>query len=338
LFLLNLFSSKPFCTTIAQVSAQSGVDDRGLRLESGGVKCPDDEPSAHEIAFMSSAIRFVSGRFGRVALLAMDASLVTHAHHHCHLLIKTAGADALFQVCGVPCPLTDHEAVLINAWSPHAYEHAAPAGCAVTEVLALYIEPDWLRDCDLTPSGRDPAQCFALPQIPVTARLRQAALTLAALLAAGDPDAACEAALTALLLSAFAGQSHTPRAGLLMNRSAHAPSDARIRRAIAILHANPGDIPDMAMLASRCGLSRAHFFELFRRNTNLSPLLYVNELRMEAAFVQLAQTHDAVAHVASGLGFSAPGHFTRFFRNHIGVTPRAYRSTVRATSVNTATA
>ncbi len=287
-----------------------------------------------QTAFMSSAIRFITGRFGRVALLAMDAPLVTHAHHHCHVLIKTAGADALFQVRGVPCPLTDHDAVLINAWESHAYEHSAPAAAAATGILALYIEPAWLEDCDLTRVGSDPVQCFTRPVISITPRLKDAALTLAALLAGGHSDAAaCESALVGLLLSVLVAQQPSPHASVAISRPHHGPSDARIRRAISMLHANPGDIPDMGTLASRCGLSRAHFFELFRSNTNLSPLLYVNELRMEAAFVQLAQTQDAVAHVASGLGFSAPGHFTRFFRNHIGVSPRAYRSTVVARGV-----
>lgn len=289
---------------------------------------------------MSSAIRFITGRFGRVALLAMDAPLVTHAHHHCHVLLKTAGEDALFRVRGVPCPVTDDRAVLINAWEPHAYEHSAPAAGTATEILALYIEPAWLRAFDLIRAGCDPVQCFTQPVIPITSQLKDAALTLAALLAAADQSDAdvCEAALVELLLSVFIAQQPAPCAGIALSQPTHGVSDARIRRAISILHANPGNIPDMGTLASRCGLSRAHFFELFRSNTNLSPLLYVNELRMEAAFRQLAQTQDAVAHVASGLGFSAPGHFTRFFRNHIGVTPRAYRSTVVARGMATAAA
>ena len=40
---------------------------------------------------MSSAVKIFQGRFGRVALLDMDAPLVGHAHHHCHILIKAGG-------------------------------------------------------------------------------------------------------------------------------------------------------------------------------------------------------------------------------------------------------
>jgi len=47
---------------------------------------------------MSTALRIAHGSFGRVALLDMDASLVRHAHPHCHVLLKVEGADTHFLV------------------------------------------------------------------------------------------------------------------------------------------------------------------------------------------------------------------------------------------------
>ena len=72
---------------------------------------------------MSTALRIVHGDFGRVALLDMDRSLVRHAHPHCHVLIKVEGADTQFAVGEQLVALTDWQAVLINAWKPHAYVH-----------------------------------------------------------------------------------------------------------------------------------------------------------------------------------------------------------------------
>src|SRR5271170_6750148 len=91
---------------------------------------------------MSNALRIAHGKFGRVALLDMDASLVRHAHPHCHVLIKATGADTQFLVGERLVPLSDDSAVLINAWESHAYVHdpARPP----TTILALYIEPGWL--------------------------------------------------------------------------------------------------------------------------------------------------------------------------------------------------
>src|SRR5208282_2602600 len=86
------------------------------------------------------------GKFGRVALLDMDRSLVTHAHRTCHVLLKFGGADTAFLVRGKVCPLKDDTAVLVNAWEPHAYTHAPSA--PQTIILALYIDPLWLGQID----------------------------------------------------------------------------------------------------------------------------------------------------------------------------------------------
>ena len=46
---------------------------------------------------MSHADAILQGRFGRVALVAMDSALAVHAHHHCHVVLKTGGADTVFR-------------------------------------------------------------------------------------------------------------------------------------------------------------------------------------------------------------------------------------------------
>ena len=51
-----------------------------------------------------------------------------------------------------------------------------------------------------------------------------------------------------------------------------------------------------------------------------------DELAERIAFLQnAAGADDDVAHE---LGFSAPGHFSRFFRQHLGITPSDYRRVV----------
>ena len=38
---------------------------------------------------------------------------------------------------------------------------------------------------------------------------------------------------------------------------------------------------------------------------------------------------DSLSAVSNNLGFSVPGHFTRFFRNHAGVNPSEFRRVAR---------
>ena len=66
---------------------------------------------------MSTAVRILQGKFGRVCLLDMDRPLVTHAHSQCHVLIKVSGEDTSFSVRDKSYPLTDHTAVLGDGYT-----------------------------------------------------------------------------------------------------------------------------------------------------------------------------------------------------------------------------
>ena len=85
---------------------------------------------------------------------------------------------------------------------------------------------------------------------------------------------------------------------------------------------------DVDGLAAATGLSRAHFFTLFQRDTRVTPLVYANVLRFEAAVQRLTHSQEPVGDVSHELGFSTPSHFSRFFRAHLGITPSDYRRKV----------
>jgi len=95
---------------------------------------------------VTRALSILQGRFGRVALLDMDTSLVDHAHPHYHLIFKASGPDQKFVVEGQTVPLRGDTLVAVNSWQQHAYEHRRSA--ERTLFLALYIEPGWLADAD----------------------------------------------------------------------------------------------------------------------------------------------------------------------------------------------
>jgi AraC-like DNA-binding protein len=46
---------------------------------------------------------------------------------------------------------------------------------------------------------------------------------------------------------------------------------------------------------------------------------------MEHAFDALAEGSESLTHIGDELGFSAQSHFTRFFKQHQGVSPSLYR-------------
>ena len=78
-------------------------------------------------------------------------------------------------------------------------------------------------------------------------------------------------------------------------------------------------------VARDAGLSRPHFYKLFRRQTGITPNLYLNTLRMEKASESLTETGRSVTEIGYDLGFSSQSGFTRFFASNVGMAPSDYR-------------
>lgn len=281
------------------------------------------------VGIMSTAIKIFQGAFGRVSLLDMSKPLVIHAHHHCHALIKVSGADSSFLVKGRSQPLTGDSVVLINAWEPHAYEHTRD-GEGHCILLALYLKTTWLAEVlrSLTVSGHPqffPQPCAVLPP---GARKLANALAVEMLLSQDISNDVVEGKIFDLFMAtAERHSSLRDHSGLFASMQA-STMDPRIRRAVSKMRDNLRYGENFAELATESGLSRAHFFELFRRSTNLTPAVYANALRVEAAIDRLCEVNTRIGDISYDIGFSAPGHFTRFFRQHLGISPGGYRRAV----------
>ncbi|MCC7227066.1 MAG: helix-turn-helix transcriptional regulator [Burkholderiaceae bacterium] len=278
---------------------------------------------------MSSAVKIFQGRFGRVALLDMDAPLVGHAHHHCHMLIKAGGSDGAFIVRGERAPLTDESVVLVNAWEYHAYAHEAPPG-EKTLILALYIEPNWLAELQRSLAISGHPRFFPVRCVRIKAQTRKIAEEFILELWWADEvsQGRLEDLLFNLIISVIDSYSGWRDLASLLKAKPPVAVDPRVRNAIRIMKTDLKRELDIDTLAAQSGLSRAHFFALFQRDTQVTPLVYANVLRFEAAVTMLTKGSDSVADMSEQLGFSAPGHFSRFFRQHLGITPRDYRRVV----------
>lgn len=278
---------------------------------------------------MSVAQRVFHGQFGRVALLNMDRPLVTHTHAECHVLIKVSGQDTFFNVNGRRVPLEDRSAVLVNAWEPHFYDPQRGAG--TTLILALYIEPAWLATAQRSLALSARPDFFAYPCIDLSPQNRGLADSLIAEMYGYGvvPKERVEFLLFDLLIQLIEDFSQWRQLWRLGAPCHGEFRDARIRRGTAYLleHLEDPNLIDNAARAS--GLSRAHFFALFKKDTGMTPTLMVNDARMRRAFAWLGRERSGTLGLLSeSLGFSEQGHFTRFFRQHIGASPSQYQRVV----------
>ncbi|MGL4525795.1 MAG: helix-turn-helix domain-containing protein [Aestuariivirga sp.] len=278
---------------------------------------------------MSDALRIAHGAFGRVALLDMDRSLVRHAHPHCHVLLKVDGDDTQFLVGDHVAPLTDDLAVLVNAWEPHAYIHDPRRKNAL--ILALYIEPEWLRSFRPNWAASGAPGFFEQSAGEVTAHIRQTALDLAAEMV-HEPGASRrqEHLLSELMIAVIERFTPWRTIGASLREIARSNAiDWRVGRAISLMRTNPAAPLSIEKLAKSAGLSRAHFFRLFEESTGVTPHVFLNVLKVELAVGAIVEGDETFAVLSDRLGFSAPAHFTRFFRDHCSVAPSEFRQVAR---------
>jgi AraC family transcriptional regulator of arabinose operon len=91
------------------------------------------------------------------------------------------------------------------------------------------------------------------------------------------------------------------------------------------LEDNFPDRMTLAGLARRIPCSVPHLSSEFKRYFGLAPIEYIIKLRLHCARMLLADRSQTVGAVARSVGYDDINQFSRLFRKHYGVSPRAIR-------------
>jgi len=81
----------------------------------------------------------------------------------------------------------------------------------------------------------------------------------------------------------------------------------------------------LASVALRVGVHPVHLARTFRRCYQTTFAGYVRHVRIEFARRRLAASSDSLSDIAVSAGFCDQSHFSRLFKQYIGVTPAEYR-------------
>lgn len=73
------------------------------------------------------------------------------------------------------------------------------------------------------------------------------------------------------------------------------------------------------------GLTPVYFGRIFRRETGLRPMEWINNRRLQMASQYLSNTRKSVSQIAEMSGFSDQFYFSRSFRKHFGLSPLRFR-------------
>ena len=75
------------------------------------------------------------------------------------------------------------------------------------------------------------------------------------------------------------------------------------------------------ILADLCGISNTYFRKIFEKEFGISPLKYINNLRLHHALELLKSGYYSVASVSLMAGFNDPNYFSSFIKKMTGYSP-----------------
>jgi AraC-like DNA-binding protein len=273
---------------------------------------------------MSDALAVHHGSFGRAVIYRIDRPMVVHAHREGHLLFHLDGPPAVVPVEHRPRPVGPAQAVAVSPWQPHAFQPQAPG--VATLLLILYIRPGWFLEASRRASS---SLAFGRATIEVTQPMRRLGLRVAhGMLEDIVDDLALEAAVATLTQTAFDQSWQWTTGGMGFGARRLPAWDYRIRNSMRLMAERLGDGAGLDRIARDAGLSRPHFYKLFRQQVGVTPNLYLNTLRMERAIDRLTAGRDPVTEIGLDLGFSSQASFSRFFTANVGIAPSDYRRSV----------
>jgi AraC-like DNA-binding protein len=87
-------------------------------------------------------------------------------------------------------------------------------------------------------------------------------------------------------------------------------------------------LPSVAYCADELNLSPNYFGDLIKKETGKSAHEFIQLKLIDVAKERLFDTQKSLSEIAYGLGFKYLQHFTRVFKQSVGITPMEYRSSM----------
>ena len=84
-------------------------------------------------------------------------------------------------------------------------------------------------------------------------------------------------------------------------------------------------LPSVGYFAEKLHLSPNYFGDLVKKETGKSAQEYIQEKLIEVAKDRVFDSNKSVSEIAYELGFKYPQHFSRLFKNKVGLSPMEYR-------------
>lgn len=81
-----------------------------------------------------------------------------------------------------------------------------------------------------------------------------------------------------------------------------------------------------SILANKFSLSVSTLKRYFKKYLGQSPMDYINNTRVEISKFMLVDSNLQISEIAYSVGFEDPLYFSKFFKKHTGLSPKAFRN------------
>lgn len=92
---------------------------------------------------------------------------------------------------------------------------------------------------------------------------------------------------------------------------------------------NLSEPPSLPLLCEHFSLSRTYLCRIFKEGTGTSPVDYWIDLKMKEAKKLIREGNHNITQISELLGYTSIHHFTRMFKRATGLSPTAYKTSVR---------
>lgn len=102
-------------------------------------------------------------------------------------------------------------------------------------------------------------------------------------------------------------------------------SQRLVRAAMAFIHEHFAETIARQDIAQHVGLSEDHLTSCFRRELGTTPMVYLQRFRINQSKHLLKEGRQTITEIASNVGFSDSGYFSRIFHRETGMSPEVFR-------------
>lgn len=95
-----------------------------------------------------------------------------------------------------------------------------------------------------------------------------------------------------------------------------------LKKAISYLRMNFHTDITMEDVAQQAGIGERYLRKLFAQHLNISPLDYLNQIRINKAIDLLKNTELSVKEICFTCGYKSPQYFSRVFKQQMGISPK----------------